>query len=246
MKKNTKMFQRSLTAFLTAALVTTSFGGQGIVFAKAKKKASHSVSLTVTNPAISMLSLKKGETFQLKVKVTPKKKAKEKKPKSEGEEAKQKKKPSLPKPTKEELRDLITTALSALKETAKRTCKRLRIDPLEILIVFGGTDPADIAQTYGYASAAMWGVMPHLEDLFHIPDPSLHLRMDYSSEKTHAEGAVGLSLRIRDGLHIALALLIPMLKWYLRYKKAHKNDAPAEKPTESTPQNSEHSEKLTA
>ena len=142
-------------------------------------------------------------------KETPKKKAKEKKPKSEGEEAKQKKKPSLPKPTKEEL-------------------------------------PADIAQTYGYASAAMWGVMPHLEDLFHIPDPSLHLRMDYSSEKTHAEGAVGLSLRIRDGLHIALALLIPMLKWYLRYKKAHKNDAPAEKPTESTPQNSEHSEKLTA
>ena len=46
-------------------------------------------------------------------KETPKKKAKEKKPKSEGEEAKQKKKPSLPKPTKEELRDLITTALSA-------------------------------------------------------------------------------------------------------------------------------------
>ena len=121
-------------------------------------------------------------------KETPKKKAKEKKPKSEGEEAKQKKKLSLPKPTKEELRDLITTALSALKETAKRTCKRLRIDPLEILVVFGGTDPADIAQTYGYASAAMWGVMPHLEDLFHIPDPSLHLRMDYSSEKTHATG----------------------------------------------------------
>ena len=42
MKKNTKMFQRSLTAFLTATLVTTSFGGQGIVFAKAKKKASPS------------------------------------------------------------------------------------------------------------------------------------------------------------------------------------------------------------
>ena len=74
-------------------------------------------------------------------KETPKKKAKEKKPKSEGEEVKQKKKPSLPKPTKEELRDLITTALSALKETAKRTCKRLRIDPLEILVVFGGTNP---------------------------------------------------------------------------------------------------------
>ena len=168
-------------------------------------------------------------------KETPKKKAKEKKPKSEGEEAKQKKKPSLPKPTKE-----------ALKETAKRTCKRLRIDPLEILVVFGGTDPADIAQTYGYASAAMWGVMPHLEDLFHIPDPSLHLRMDYSAEKTRAEGSVGCSLRIRDGLRILIALLWPLLKWYLRYKKAHKNDAPAKKPTESAQPNHEHNEKMTA
>ena len=175
---------------------------------------------------------------------TPKK-AKEKKPKPEGGEAK-KKPTTLSKLTKEELKDLITTALSALKETAKRTCKRLRIDPLEILVVFGGTDPADIAQTYGYASAAMWGVMPHLEDLFRIPDPSLYLRMDYSAAKTRAEGTVGLSLRIRDGLHISLALLIPMLKWYLRYKKAHKNAPPAEKPTESTPQTNEHSEKLTA
>ena len=176
---------------------------------------------------------------------TPKK-AKEKKPKPEGEEAKKKNPTTLPKLTKDELKDLVTTVLSALKETAKRTCKRLRIDPLEILVVFGGTDPADIAQTYGYASAAMWGVMPHLEDLFNIPDPSLHLRMDYSAEKTRTEGTVGLSLRIRDGLHIALALLIPMLKWYLRYKKAHKNAPPAEKPTEGEPQNSEHSEKLTA
>ena len=92
----------------------------------------------------------------------------------------------------------------------------------------------------------MWGLMPHLEDIFLIPEPSLHLRMDYSTEKTRAEGSVGCSLRIRDGLRILIALLWPLLKWYLRYKKAHKNDAPAEKPTESTPQNSEHSEKLTA
>ena len=180
---------------------------------------------------------------------------KEKKPAPDGRkkaadekktEEKGKKRRKLPKLTHAEKKDLIRVAFAALRETARRACKRLCIDPFEILVVFGGEDPADIAQHYGYANALMWGVMPQLEDLFRIPDPSLHLRMDYSSEKTYAEGAVGLSLRIRDGLHIALALLIPMLKWYLRYKKAHKNDAPAEKPTESTPQNSEHSEKLTA
>ena len=173
-------------------------------------------------------------------------KAAGKKPESEAKPKKKKKKPPLPKPAKEEIQDLVKTALAALKESAKRTCKRLRIDPLEILVVFGGIDPADIAQTYGYASAAMWGVMPHLEDLFCIPAPSLHLRMDYSAAKTRAEGKVGLSLRIRDGLHISLALLIPLLKWFLRYKKAHKNDAPAEKPTKSAQNNGEHSEKLTA
>ena len=69
---------------------------------------------------------------------TPKKKAKEKKPKSRGEEAKQKKKPSLPKPTKEELRT-HHDALGA-KETAKRTCGAAASTPLEILVVFG-TDP---------------------------------------------------------------------------------------------------------
>ena len=168
------------------------------------------------------------------------------KTKKEEEKRAEKKKRGLPKLTKEEKKDLISTALSALRESARRACKRLRIDPLEILVVFGGSDPAEIAQTYGYANAMMWGLMPHLEDIFLIPEPSLHLRMDYSSEKTHAVGAVGLSLRIRDGLHISLALLIPMLKWYLRYKKAHKNDAPAEKPTESAQPNHEHNEKMTA
>ena len=166
--------------------------------------------------------------------------------KKEEEKRAEKKKRGLPKLTKEEKKDLISTALSALRESARRACKRLRIDPLEILVVFGGSDPAEIAQTYGYANAMMWGLMPHLEDIFLIPEPSLHLRMDYSAEKTRAEGSVGCSLRIRDGLRILIALLWPLLKWYLRYKKAHKNDAPAEKPTESAQPNHEHNEKMTA
>ena len=172
--------------------------------------------------------------------------AKEKKATAQEEKRTEKKKRGLPKLTKEEKKDLISTALSALRESARRACKRLRIDPLEILVVFGGSDPAEIAQTYGYANAMMWGLMPHLEDIFLIPEPSLHLRMDYSAEKTRAEGSVGCSLRIRDGLRILIALLWPLLKWYLRYKKAHKNDAPAEKPTESAQPNHEHNEKMTA
>ena len=162
------------------------------------------------------------------------------------EQSGKKKSRSLPKFTSEEWRDLITTALSALKETARRTCRRLRIDPLEILIVFGGEDPADIAQSYGYASAAMWSVMPQLEDLFHIPDPSLHLRMDYSAKETRAEGSVGLSLRVWDMLIIAFALMRPMLKWYRRFRRAHKNDQTAEANAKATENRETQDEKLTA
>ena len=174
--------------------------------------------------------------------------AKEKKAAEKGktEQRDKKKGYSLPKLTRDEWKDLIKIALAALKEMARRACKRLRIDPLIILVVFGGEDPADIAQSYGYASAAMWGVMPHLEDLFHIPDPSLHLRMDYDAKKTRAEGTVGLSLRIWDGLVIAFALLGPMLKWYRRFRKAHKNDRSAETAAKETENRETQDEKLTA
>lgn len=160
-------------------------------------------------------------------------------------EKKEKKGHTLPKLTRDEWRSLIETALAALKETAKRACRRLRIDPLEVLVIFGGEDPADIAQTYGYASAAMWGVMPRLEELFNIPDPSLHLRMDYSAKKTRAEGTVGFSLRIRDGLAIMLALLSPMLRWYRRFRRAHKGGQAAEQ-TQTAENRETQDEKLTA
>lgn len=181
--------------------------------------------------------------FRIALLPAKKKKAAEK---GKTEQRDKKKGHSLPKLTRDEWKDLIKTALAALKEMARRACKRLRIDPLEILVVFGGEDPADIAQSYGYASAAMWGVMPHLEDLFHIPDPSLHLRMDYDAKKTRAEGTVGLSLRIWDGLVIAFALLGPMLKWYRRFRKAHKNDRSAETAAKETENRETQDEKLTA
>lgn len=199
-----------------------------------------------------------GEALELKVLIGPfritllpakernAKPPEEKKPEETAEKKKKEKTHTLPKLTKDELRDLIETALAALKETAKRACKRLRIDPLEVLVVFGGEDPADIAQAYGYASAAMWGVMPHLEDLFNIPNPSLHLRMDYSAKKTRAEGTAGVSLRIWDGLVIAFALLVPMLRWYRCFRKAHKNDKSAETKTEATENRETQDEKLTA
>jgi hypothetical protein len=40
---------------------------------------------------------------------------------------------------------------------------------------------------------------------------------------------VGVSLRVCDLFAIVFTLIGPLLKWFLRFKKAHKHDEPAHK-----------------
>ena len=181
----------------------------------------------------------------------PPKKKKGKKQTDEAAEKAPGKKRSLPKLTFRELTDLASTAFSALGAMLRAVCRRLRIDPLEIFVTFGGTDPADTAQTYGYASAAMWALMPRAEELFCIPNPSLHLRMDYGADKTRVEGTLGLSFRVGGLFAVVFALAIPLLKWFLRFKRAHAHDAPplhggADAAAGPAAQENEHTEKLSA
>ena len=186
----------------------------------------------------------------VKLTVLPKKK---KKAKEASEETPEKKKPkaagghSLPKLSFSELRDLTGTALGALKRTLRRTCRRTRIDPLEVGVVLAGDDPADTAQTYGYANAALWTLMPKLEELFYIPKPSVYLGVDFTKAETSAEGTVGVSLRVCDLFAILFTLAVPVGKWFLRWRGAHRGEAKAEPPAEraATPETNE-TEKLTA
>lgn len=169
-------------------------------------------------------------------------KRKKKKPPENAEEPTQKtkKKHSFPKPTFEEILDLVSTALSALRATLRRTCRHLHIDPLELTVMFGGNDPANIAASYGYANAAMWTIMPLAEDTFCIPDPSIHLRMDYDAPKTRADGTIGVSLRVLAMIAIALTLAFPLFRWYLRLKRAHRNDIVSTKTSDAASEQAEN------
>jgi len=69
--------------------------------------------------------------------------------------------------------------------------------------------------------------MPRAEETFDVPDPSLHLRLDFEGQGVTAKGALGVSLRVCDLFAIAFTLAIPLLKWFLRFKKAHRNDKTA-------------------
>ena len=128
--------------------------------------------------------------------------------------------------------ELAGTVLGALMRTLRRTCRRTRIDPLEVGVIFAGDDPADTAQTYGYANAALWTLMPKLEELFYIPKPSVYLGMDFTKAATSAEGTVGVSLRVCDLFAILFTLAVPVGKWFLRWRRAHGGEAKAEPPAE--------------
>lgn len=162
----------------------------------------------------------------------PKKKGKKKAARS-GKKPAAAKGHTQPKPSFAELRELVSLALGALGRTLRRVCRRTRIDPLEVQVVLGGRDPADIAQSYGYACAALWSIMPKVEELFYVPRPSIRLDMDFNAEKTRSEGTVGVSLRVCDLFAIALTLALPLGKWYLHFRRAHAND-PAPETAEET------------
>lgn len=168
-----------------------------------------------------------------------KKPKKEEKPPEEEKPKGEKKKRKLPKPTLEEILDLISTAFSALGSTLRCVCRRLRIDPMQLCVIFGGSDPAGVAQSYGIANAAMWSLMPRAEELFNLPDPSIHLGMDYEADGTLCNGTVGLSVRVGDIFAILFTLAIPLLKWFVRFKKAHRNDPVPEAKAADAPQENE-------
>lgn len=155
------------------------------------------------------------------------KKPKEKSEKKPQEAPKEKKKLGL---TPGDIRSALPYLWQSLKGALRKTRQRLRVDPLRLSLVLGGEpDPAASAETYGWISAAVWTFMPRLEELMRIPDPYIHLDVDYSAAETRAEGEVGLSFQIRDLFAIGFAFGIPVLKCLLRWKKEKKLREEAQK-----------------
>ncbi len=153
-----------------------------------------------------------------------KREKKPKEPKKKKEEitgAELKKK--LPKLTAEDLRDAFDTLLPVGLRALEQTRRAIRIQPMELCVYVGGEDPADTAELYGLLCAAMWTLMPRLETLLVIPDPSIHLELDLSREKIQLQGKVGVSARIGTLLRVGISAGIPTLKWLMRLRAKQKD-----------------------
>ena len=163
----------------------------------------------------------------------PKKKKKkpEKPPKAQKPKPPQKEKKPVPKPGFKDIRAALPLFWSVLQKTLRRTRRRICVSPLEASLVIGGDDLAETAQRYGYASTAVWTVMPRLEELMTIRHPHIHVGVDFTGVPTKAEGEIGFRFFVFDLVVIALGAGLPVWKWYRKWKKEH--PAPSEKTAET-------------
>ena len=151
----------------------------------------------------------------------PRKKEKKSAAQTTGEAAKKKSKIAFA-----EIRDAIKTLWPPLKRALDRTRRGIRIHPLRLSLTVGAAnDPAGGAELYGYLHAGVWTGMPILERLLVIPEPSIHIGIDFDAPETSVEGEVGLSARIGSLLRVALTIGIPALRWFLRWRKRTKQQS---------------------
>ncbi len=168
------------------------------------------------------------EKKRKRAKASKKREKEGKKPLKETDSEEEKK---APRPTFRELRPALPVFWEALKKALRKTRRRMLVHPMQLAITFGGEDPAQLAQVYGWANSAMWVVMPQLEQLLQIPDPHIHLEADFERQHTSIEGTVGLRFRVGDLLSIVLTMAVPVLRWYMKWKK---QPAVKEEPTTTT------------
>lgn len=159
-----------------------------------------------------------------RLRVLPAKKKKEKQQKTEKKPKKQaapeKKETKTPKIAFVDIKDAILALWPPLKRALNRTRKGIRIHPLTVSEALGAAnDPAAGAELYGYLHAGVWTVMPVLEQLLVIPEPSIHIGIDFDSPDMKTEGELGLSAQIGTLLGVALTIAIPALRWFLKWRK---------------------------
>ncbi len=122
-----------------------------------------------------------------------------------------------------DIKDAIKTLWPPLKRALNRTRRGIRIHPLTLSLTVGAAnDPAGGAELYGWLHAGVWTAMPLLERLLVIPEPSIHIGIDFDAPKTSVKGEVGLSARIGTLLRVALTIGIPAMRWFLWWKKKTK------------------------
>ena len=154
----------------------------------------------------------------LNIQILPMKPKKRKKPKKE-------KKPKREKPVKEKrpkpdgqpgtlsrlmkLLPVVGQACGALK-------RKIRIDDLELELIWGGSDPAAIALGYGQANAALGMLWPIFDNNFKVKRSNFQIGMDYARSQPAVELQAAATMTVGQitvlGVHYGVKALFTWIK----------------------------------
>lgn len=153
-----------------------------------------------------------------KIQLLPMKPRKEKKPKEE-------KKPKKEKPPKEkktapegqpgtlarlkQMLPVITQFCGALK-------RKIRIDDLELELIWGGSDPAAIAVGYGYANAVLGMLWPVFDYNFKMKRHSFQIGMDYGASQPMVELQAAVTLTVGQIMILGLRYGVKALTAWIK------------------------------
>lgn len=157
----------------------------------------------------------------LRVQVFPLKAGKKDKPQKEKKPKKEK--PAIAEKHKKEPKEGQPGTLSRLMKllpVAGQACgalkRKIRIDDLELQLIWGGSDPAAVALGYGQANAALGMIWPVLDHNFKVKRHSFQIDLDYGRAQPGVELTAALTFTVGQivvlSVHYGVKALIVWIK----------------------------------
>ena len=114
---------------------------------------------------------------------------------------------------------MVWDLLPVVKDAADRFTRALRIDRMELDLLWGGKDPADAAIRYGQIWAAVETLLAFLENGFPIRERKVSMGLDLSREKPRILGQAGVSLTLAQLTGIGVIAGVRGLRIFLAHRK---------------------------
>lgn len=142
----------------------------------------------------------------------PKKPKREKKPKKEKKPKEQKPPPEGQPGTLSRLMKLlpvVAQAAGALK-------RKIRIDDLELTLIWGGTDAAAVALGYGRANAVLGMIWPLLDHNFKVKRHEFQVELDYARSEPAVELQAAVTMTLGQSVALAVRYGIKALTTWVK------------------------------
>ena len=128
--------------------------------------------------------------------------------------------------------DTVSTVLRYLPlvgEAAGRLKRKIRIDDINLHVIWGAPDPADAAKGYGMANAVMGILWPAVEHNFKVKEYDLGVDVDYEREKPEVNADACVSITVGQIIALVVILGTKALKIYLGIRREKSENTENEK-----------------